>query len=106
MPPAITKPNKTRNAANEAMSTGAVNQRNKAGWPHSARVCLVAVTGSEGNCDAESAGQVHFEKNLQRMGLVHRVLNGGTFIDHGPFQRLADPAGGGDRGRELVLHPR
>src|SRR4051812_16898353 len=104
MPAAITRPNKIRNAASEAMSTGAVNQRSMADSPPSPRVCLIAVTRSEGNGDAEGAGEVDLEKDLQVVRLFHGGFERAAFIHHGPFQRLADAAGGGDRSRELVLH--
>src|SRR5581483_8539723 len=100
MAAAMSRPKRNRNAASEAISTGPEMNRSRISR---GLFRLIAIAGSERDGDTKRAGEVHFEKDFQRMNLVAGVLDRIAFVQHRLFQRLADGFSGRDRIDKSIL---
>src|SRR5689334_11817660 len=101
--PAIITPNRNRNAAKEAISTGAKRDCVKPAARHvmrearnvkcespTALALLVAVIGTKRQRYTEGAGHVHLEENFQSPDLFVCPFHGGPLVIGGLLQRSAN----------------
>src|ERR1043166_1463363 len=102
MAAAINSPNRMRNAASDAMSTGLVTRRSRA----ACRLCLgelITVARSEGDRHTERAGQVRFAEHLQSPRLLVRIFDRRPVPGNYVFLRSADGLDRRDRGFKHAL---